>query len=215
MRVVIGEDLALMREGLQMLLDQDGFEVVGLAADGEELLREARARRPDVVIADVRMPPTQTDEGLRAALAIRAELPATAIVVLSQHVERRNLDELLAGAAAGGGGVGYLLKQRVTDGITFGADVRRVAAGATVLDPELVAALLARTDNSVSELTPRQHEVLALVAEGRSNAAIAARLVLSEQAVVKHVSHIYERLGLPADADDHRRVLAVNRYLAR
>jgi DNA-binding NarL/FixJ family response regulator len=214
-RVVIGEDLALMREGLQMLLEQDGFEVVGLAADGEELLREARAQRPDVVVADVRMPPSQSDEGLRAALAIRAELPATAIVVLSQHVERHNLDELLESAATGGGGIGYLLKQRVTDGASFCADVRRVCAGATLLDRELVAALLARADNSVSELTPRQREVLALVAEGRSNAAIAARLVLSEGAVVKHVSHIYERLDLPVDADDHRRVLAVNRYLAR
>jgi DNA-binding NarL/FixJ family response regulator len=215
MRVVIGEDLALMREGLQMLLEQDGFEVVGLAADGEELLREARAQRPDVVVADVRMPPSQSDEGLRAALAIRAELPATAIVVLSQHVERHNLDELLESATTGGGGVGYLLKQRVTDGASFCADVRRVCAGATLLDRELVAALLARAEDSVSELTPRQREVLALVAEGRSNAAIAARLVLSEGAVVKHVSHIYERLDLPVDADDHRRVLAVNRYLAR
>jgi len=215
MRVVIGEDLVLMREGLQMLLEQDGFEVVGLAADGEELLREARAQRPDVVVADVRMPPSQTDEGLRAALAIRAELPATAIVVLSQHVERSNLDELLETAAAGGGGVGYLLKQRVTDGTSFCADVRRVHAGATLLDKELVAALLDRADNAVSELTSRQREVLALIAEGRSNAAIAERLILSERAVVKHVSHIYDRLGLSADADDHRRVLAVNRYLSR
>ena len=215
MRVVIGEDQALMREGLQALLERRGFDVVGLAGDGEELLRKSRAHRPDVVIADVHMPPTQTDEGLRAALAIRAELPATAIVVLSQHVERRNLTELLESGTGEGGGVGYLLKQRVADGDAFCADLRRVGAGGTVLDKEVVAAMLARADGPLAELTARQREVLALVAEGHSNATIAARLVLSEKAVVKHISHIYERLELPPDVDGHRRVLAVNRYLNR
>jgi DNA-binding NarL/FixJ family response regulator len=213
--VVIGEDQALMREGLQALLERHGFEVAGLAGDGEELLRKAREHRPELLIADVHMPPTQTDEGLRAALAIRAELPATAIVVLSQHVERRYLTELLAGGTSAGGGVGYLLKQRVADGASFCADLERIAGGATLLDKEVVTAMLAHADGHLPELTPRQREVLRLVAEGHSNAAIAARLVVSEKAVIKHITNIYARLELPPDIDGHRRVLAVNRYLNR
>jgi DNA-binding NarL/FixJ family response regulator len=215
MRVVIGEDQALMREGLVLLLERAGFEVVGVAAEAEDLVRKARAHRPDVVIADVRMPPTQTDEGLRAALEIRAAEPEIAIVVLSQHVQRRSAAELLR-SGDGAGAVGYLLKQRVADSEAFCADVRRVAAGGSVLDPEVVSVMLGRAERGpIEQLTDRQREVLALMAEGRSNAGIAERLVLTERAVIKHVSHIYETLGIPECADDHRRVLAVVRYLDR
>jgi DNA-binding NarL/FixJ family response regulator len=214
-RVVIGEDQALMREGLVLLLERGGFEVVGVVGDAEELVRKARAHRPDVVIADVRMPPSQTDEGLRAALEIRAAEPDIAIVVLSQHVQRSSAAELLR-SAEGAGGVGYLLKQRVADSETFCADVRRVVAGGSVLDPEVVSLILGRSQRGPLErLTDRQRQVLALMAEGRSNAGIAERLFLSERAVVKHVSHVYDELGIPPAADDHRRVLAVVRYLDR
>jgi DNA-binding NarL/FixJ family response regulator len=213
-RVVIGEDQALMREGLVLLLERAEFEVAGVAGDGEALVRKAHAHRPDVVIADIRMPPTQTDEGLRAALAIRDALPQIAIVVLSQHVQRKYASELLE-SGAGAGGVGYLLKQRIADSDAFCSDLRRICDGASVLDPEVVAAMLgrARRDDPVDRLTARQREVLALMAEGRSNAGIAERLYLSEKAVIKHVSHIYGELGLRPAADDHRRVLAVMRYL--
>jgi DNA-binding NarL/FixJ family response regulator len=216
MRVVIGEDQALLREGLVLLLERAGFEVAGVAGDGEDLVRKARAHDPDVVIADIRMPPTQTDEGLRAALAIRREKPRIAILVLSQHVQRQYASELLE-SGAHGGGVGYLLKQRVADGDTFCADLRRICAGGSVLDPEVVATMVgrARIDDPVDRLTARQRDVLALMAEGRSNAAIAERLFLTEKAVIKHVSHIYEHLGLNPAADDHRRVLAVVSYLNR
>ncbi|HTR76217.1 MAG TPA: response regulator transcription factor [Solirubrobacterales bacterium] len=211
MRVILGEDEPLMREGVAALLTAGGFEVVGQSGDGEDLLRKARAHRPDVAITDIRMPPTQTDEGLRAALEIRAELPAVGVLVLSQHVVRGHAAELLADER---GGVGYLLKQRVADRRSFWDDVTRVGSGGTVIDPEVVAALLDRSDSPVPPgLTPRQREVLALMAEGRSNAAIAARLVISEKAVVRHVSQIYDRLGLRPSPDDHRRVLAVGRFL--
>jgi DNA-binding NarL/FixJ family response regulator len=214
LRVVIGEDQALMREGLVLLLERNGFEVAGAAGDGDDLVRKANAHEPDVVIADIRMPPTQTDEGLRAALRIRESKPQIAIVVLSQHVQREYASELLE-SGAGAGGVGYLLKQRVADGDGFCSDVRRICAGASVLDPEVVAVMLgrARVDNPVDRLTPRQREVLALMAEGRSNAGIGERLFLTERAVIKHVSHIYDELGIAPCADDHRRVLAVVRYL--
>ena len=213
MRVVIGEDQALMREGLVLLLERDGFEVAGVAADGDDLVRKAGAHHPDVVIADVRMPPTQTDEGLRAALEIRDAEPRIAIVVLSQHVQRRYASELMR-SGDGAGGVGYLLKQRVADSEAFCADVRRVAGGASVLDPEVVSAMLGRSEREpLEQLTERQREVLALMAEGRSNAGIAERLFLTERAVIKHVSHIYDELGIRPAADDHRRVLAVVRYL--
>jgi DNA-binding NarL/FixJ family response regulator len=213
MRVVIGEDQALMREGMVLLLERGGFEVAGVAADAEDLVRKTRAHSPDVVVADVRMPPTQTDEGLRAALEIRTTDPDMAIVVLSQHVQRRYASELLQ-SGAGGGGVGYLLKQRVADSEAFCADVRRIADGGSVLDPEVVRAMLGGPPRDpLARLTERQREVLALMAEGRSNAGIAERLFLTERAVIKHVSHVYSELGIPPCADDHRRVLAVVRYL--
>jgi DNA-binding NarL/FixJ family response regulator len=215
-RVVIGEDQALMREGLVLLLERAGFEVVGVAADAPDLVRKALTHRPDVVIADIRMPPTQTDEGLRAALEIRASGPRIAILVLSQHVHREYAGELLE-SGDGAGGVGYLLKQRVANSERFCSDVRHISEGGSVLDPEVVAAMLGRSrhDGPIDRLTPRQLEVLSLMAEGRSNGAIAERLSLSEKAVLKHVAHIYEQLGLRQCPDDHRRVLAVVRYLNR
>jgi DNA-binding NarL/FixJ family response regulator len=215
-RILIGEDQALMREGLVLLLERAGFEVVGVAADGEDLVRKAHAHEPDVVIADIRMPPSQTDEGLRAALQIRESKPQIAILVLSQHVQRQYATELLE-SGAGAGGVGYLLKQRVADSASFCSDLRRICAGASILDPEVVAAMIgrARRDDPIERLTPRQREVLALMAEGRSNAGIAERLYVSEKAVIKHVTNIYDELGLKKGADDQRRVLAVTRYLNR
>jgi DNA-binding NarL/FixJ family response regulator len=212
-RVILAEDEPLMRESLVALLGAGGFEVVAQATDGEDLVRKARGHRPAVAITDIRMPPTQTDEGLRAALAIRAELPEVGVLVLSRHVVRGHAAELLADE---GGGVGYLLKQRVADRRTFWADVERVGGGGAVFDPEVVAALLERSEApALAGLTARQREVLELMAAGRSNAAIAGQLVISEKAVVKHASQIYDRLGLPLNSDDHRRVLAVNRFLAR
>jgi DNA-binding NarL/FixJ family response regulator len=215
-RVLIGEDQPLMRDGLTLVLERAEFEVVGVAADGDELVRKANGHIPDIVVADIRMPPTQTDEGLRAALAIRKAMPQIAILILSHHVERHCASELLS-SADGNAGVGYLLKQRIADSDTFCADLRRISAGASILDPEVVAALLSRTrrEDPLDRLTPRQQEVLGLMAEGRSNAAIADRLFLSEKAVLKHVGRIYDELGLRQTADDHRRVLAVVRYLER
>lgn len=213
MRVVIGEDEVLLREGLRALLDGNGFEVLAVAADAETLEREVAARLPELVITDIRMPPTHTDEGLLAALRIRERFPAMAVVVLSQHVQRRFASDLLD---QDGAGFGYLLKQRIADVRTFTADLRRVAAGGTALDPEVVSVLVARASRAsgaVGSLTPRQLEVLTLMAEGRSNARIAAELFLTEKAVVQHTSKIYDALGLPLDADDHRRVLAVIRFL--
>jgi DNA-binding NarL/FixJ family response regulator len=214
-RVVIGEDETLLREGLSLVLEREGFEVAAAAADGEQLVRAALDHRPELVVTDIRMPPTHSDEGLRAALAIRSELPATAVLVLSQHAQRRYAAELLGDQPAG---VGYLLKQRIGELDQFCADVRRVCSGGTVLDPELVGTLLGRArpdGDPLDALTERQRDVLALMAEGRSNAAIAERLVISEKAVVKHVSNVYDQLGLAPAADDHRRVLAVVRYLSR
>jgi DNA-binding NarL/FixJ family response regulator len=213
MRVVIGEDQALMREGLALLLERGGFEVVGTAADGEDLVRKAHAHKPDVVVADIRMPPTQTDEGLRAAIEIRESKPEMPILVLSHHVQSRYARELLESGVQARG-IGYLLKQRVSDAESFCADLRRICAGGSVLDPEVVSIMLARTRRDPLErLTPRQREVLALMAEGRSNAGIAERLCLSEKAVIKHVTNIYDELGLERRIDDQRRVLAVMRYL--
>jgi DNA-binding NarL/FixJ family response regulator len=214
MRVVIGEDEALMRGGLTLVHEQAGMEIVGVAEDGEDVVRKVRAHRPDLLVTDIRMPPDHTDEGLRAALTLRAERPQIAVLVLSQHVQRRYASELLEQRS---GGVGYLLKQRIANVDAFIEDVRRVCAGGTVLDPEVVATLLGRArreDDPIHRLTERQREVLALMAEGRSNAAIAEQLVITEKAVVRHASHIYELLGLPNSTDDHRRVLAVVRYLA-
>ncbi|ADB50813.1 response regulator transcription factor [Conexibacter woesei] len=215
MRVVIGEDEALLREGLSLVLERAGFEVAALAGDADALVRAVEEERPDLVVTDIRMPPTGTDDGLRAALAIRARLPETAVLVLSQHAQRRYATDLLAQRSAG---VGYLLKQRIVEVDAFCDDVRRICAGGTVLDPDLISTLLGRArpdDDPLHGLTARQRDVLALMAEGRSNAAIADRLVITEKAVVKHVSNVYEQLDLPPDAEDHRRVLAVVRYLAQ
>ena len=214
MRVIIGEDEVLLREGLRHVLTQDGFEVVAAVGDAETLQREVELQRPELVITDIRMPPTHTDEGLIAALRIRESHPGIPVVVLSQYVQRRYATELLD---QNSGGFGYLLKQRIADVTTFTADLRRVAAGGTALDPEVVSVLVtraSRTSGAVGSLTPRQVEVLSLMAEGRSNARIAGDLFLSEKAVVQHTSHIYTALGLPVDGDDHRRVLAVLRFLA-
>jgi DNA-binding NarL/FixJ family response regulator len=212
MRVVIAEDSVLLREGLARLLGENEIEVVGQAGDGEDLLRKVRAHRPDVAIVDVRMPPDHTDEGLRAARQIRDELPATGVLVLSQDVEEAYARELLAKDAAG---LGYLLKDRVADVEGFVEAVRRVAGGGSALDPQVVSTMLGRADGSdpLEGLTEREREVLALMAEGRSNAAVAERMVVTERAVEKHVTSIFAKLDLPPTPDDHRRVLAVLRFL--
>ena len=212
MRIVVADDSVLLREGVVRLLEEAGFEVVGQAGDGEELMRKARAHKPDVAIIDIRMPPTHTDEGLRAARAIREELPDTGVLVLSQYVEEEYALELLGDDAAG---VGYLLKDRVSDLERFADAVRRVAEGGSALDPEVVSQMLGRRriEDPLAELTPREREVLGLMAEGRSNQAIAAALVISERAVEKHVTSIFAKLNLPPAAEDHRRVLAVLAFL--
>jgi DNA-binding NarL/FixJ family response regulator len=212
MRVVLGEDSLLLRAGIARLLEDAGIEVVGQAGDLDDMLRKVRAHKPDVAIVDIKMPPTHTDEGLKAALVIRAELPRTAVLVLSQYVEKEYAAELLAENAKG---VGYLLKDRVADIDRFIDAVRRVADGGSALDPEVVSQMLAsrRSDGPLDELTPREREVLAMMAEGRSNHSIAAELVVTERAVEKHVTSIFAKLNLPASADDHRRVLAVLAYL--
>lgn len=213
MRVVIAEDEVLLREGLRHVLETDGFDVIATVGTAVELDHVITRMHPDLVITDIRMPPTHTDEGLLAALKIKKADPSIAVVVLSQYVQRRYATELLQQDS---GGVGYLLKQRIADVPTFTADLRRVASGGTALDPDVVSVMLARAGiigGAVGTLTPRQLEVLGLMAQGRSNAAIASELFLSEKSVVQHTSHIYDAFGLPVDADDHRRVLAVVRYL--
>jgi len=212
MRVVIAEDSVLLREGLTRLLADEEIEVVEGVGDGEALLEAAVRHRPDLAIVDVRMPPTHTDEGLRAAIEARALVPEMAILVLSQYVEERYASDLLA---AGGAGIGYLLKERVADVGEFVDSVRRVAEGGTAFDPEVVAQLMGRRrqDDPLSELTPREREVLTLMAEGLSNAAIAKRLWLTVGAVEKHISSIFARLGLLPGDDDNRRVRAVLAYL--
>ncbi len=215
MRVVIGEDEALLREGLSRLLEDAGFTVVATTGDARELAPLVQAQAPDLLLTDIRMPPDHTEDGLRAAIAIRAARATTRVLVLSQYVHRRYAEELLGDQPAG---VGYLLKQRVANVDSFCRDVRVVADGGTVLDPEVVSAMLTRArheNDALDRLTPRQAEVLALLAEGRSNAAIARSLRITEKAVVHHVSGIYTVLGLPVTDDDHRRVLAVVRYLGR
>jgi DNA-binding NarL/FixJ family response regulator len=212
MRIVLGEDSVLLREGGARLLEDSGFDVVGRAGDAEGLLRKVRAHKPDVAIVDIKMPPTHTDEGLRAARTIRSELPDTAVLVLSQYVEEEYALDLLSDSAEG---VGYLLKDRVADVDRFVDSIRRVAGGGTALDPEIVSRMLGRRrrDDPLDELTQRERQVLALMAEGRSNHAIAAELVITDRAVEKHVTAIFTKLDLPATADDHRRVLAVLVYL--
>jgi DNA-binding NarL/FixJ family response regulator len=212
MRVVVADDAVILREGLARLLTEAGFEVVGLAGDGDELLELVRRCEPDVAIVDIRMPPTHTDEGLQAAKAIREGHPGVGILVLSQHVHAGYAVELLA---AGTQGVGYLLKERVSDLAELGSSVRRVGAGGSVLDPVVVGQLVdrRRVDDPLAELTGREREVLAAMAEGRSNRAIAERLFVTEHTIEKHVKNIFETLRLPSTPDDHRRVLAVVTFL--
>ncbi|MGH2892705.1 MAG: response regulator transcription factor [Solirubrobacteraceae bacterium] len=214
MRVALADDGVLLREGLARLLAEAGFEVVGLAGDGDELLKLVERTRPDVAIVDIRMPPTHTDEGLRAAKVIRERWPAVGILVLSQHVNARYALELLS---AGTDGVGYLLKERVSDLDELASSVNRVGHGGSVLDPAVVGEFVGRRrhgDNPLDHLTGREREVLALMAEGRSNRAIAERLFVTEHTVEKHVKNIFGSLRLPPSADDHRRVLAVITYLS-
>lgn len=212
MRVVIAEDLALLRDGLTRILDAYECEVVAAVDNGPSLLPALIGHRPDVAIVDVRLPPTCTDEGLQAAIEARRRVPGLPILVLSQHVEQLYARELLSDR---GGGVGYLLKDRVSHVGQFIDAVRRVAAGGTVMDPEVVTQLLARNsgDRPLRELTAREREVLGLMAEGRSNGAIAARLFVTEKAVSKHINNIFTKLRLPQSDDDNRRVLAVLAYL--
>ncbi len=212
MRVVLGEDLTLLRDGLIRLLTAYGMEVVEAADNGPALLHALITHRPDVAVVDVRLPPTFTDEGLKAAIEARAQVPGLPVLVLSQHVEQLYARELLSG---GSGGLGYLLKDRVSDVQRFIEAVRTVAGGGTALDPEVISQLLARRarDEPLRRLTPREREVLALMAEGRTNAGIAARLVVTEKAVSKHINNIFTKLDLYPGGDDNRRVLAVLTYL--
>ena len=213
MRVVLAEDLALLRDGLIRLLEANDFDVVEAVDNGPSLLRALTTQKPDVAVVDVRLPPTFTDEGLKAAIEARRQLPGLPVLVLSQYVEQLYARELLADRS---GGVGYLLKDRVFNVEQFVDAVRQVAAGGTAMDPEVVAQLLTRRsafDDPLTTLTPREREVLGLMAEGRSNAAIAARLFVTEKAVSKHTNSIFTRLGLPQSEDDNRRVLAVLAYL--
>jgi DNA-binding NarL/FixJ family response regulator len=214
MRVVLAEDLFLLRDGLTRMLEAHGLQVAAAVDNGADLLAAVTADPPDVAIVDVRLPPTFTDEGLRAALAARSQVPGLPVLVLSQYVENLYARELLAG---GTGGVGYLLKDRVLDSSQFIDAIRRVAGGGTAMDPEVIARLLARNsaDQAVATLSPREREVLALMAEGRSNAAIAQQLFITERAVAKHTASIFVRLGLQPSDDDNRRVLAVLAYLGR
>ena len=212
MRVVIAEDLFLLREGLASLLKEHGFDVAEAVGDGPSLLAALTGQLPDVAVVDVRLPPSYTDEGLRAALEARRQVPGLPVLILSAHVERLYARELLADRA---GGVGYLLKDRVFTDEQFTEALRTVARGGTVMDPEVVAKLLARRSGQapVARLTDRERQVLALMAEGRSNSAIAQRLVVSERAVSKHCTSIFAKLDLPPSDDDNRRVLAVLAYL--
>ena len=214
MRVVIAEDSLLLREGIARLLSERGVEVVGQAGDGDELVRKVKAHKPDIAIVDIRMPPTNTVEGLVAAKQIRRELPDVGVLVLSQYVEESYAIDLLADNAEG---VGYLLKDRIADLDHFLDAIRRVAEGGSALDPEVVSHLLGRrrSDDPLDQLSEREREVLALMAEGRSNKAIADELVVTGSTVEKHVTNIFEKLDLDATPVDHRRVLAVLRFLER
>ncbi len=214
MRVVIGEDEALLRTGLTHVMQAAGFDVVAAVGSAHELVRSAGDHGPDIVVTDIRMPPDHKDAGLRAAIEIRREHPEIAVLVLSQHLQRAYAVELLGDRSSG---VGYLLKQRIADIDTFTDDLRRIAAGGTVLDPEVVSLMVTRArgqHDALDRLTPRQQQVLALMSEGRTNASIARTLSITERAVVQHTSHIYDELDLALSDDDHRRVLAVIRYLS-
>jgi DNA-binding NarL/FixJ family response regulator len=212
LRAVIAEDAAIMRDGLAQTLSRRGLSVVAAVADAEALLESVARLRPDVAIVDVRMPPTHTDEGLRAALSIRRSQPGVGVLVFSQYIETRSAAELLSGAPAG---VGYLLKDRVADVSEFVDAIARVAAGGTVLDPEVVRQLLgaARRADELAALTPREREVLALLAQGRSNAAIASALTITLGVVEKHLASVFAKLGLAPSDDDNRRVIAAIKYL--
>jgi len=212
MRVLIADDSVLLREGAARLLADAGFEIVAQAGDAEDLLRKARAHRPDVAVVDIRMPPGHGDDGLQAARTIRAELPDTGVLLLSQYVEERYAVELLQDGAAG---VGYLLKDRIAEIERFVDAVRTVGEGGSVLDPEVVAQALGRRRDvdPLAALTPREREVLELMAQGRTNRAIASTIHLSERAVERNVTAIFDKLGLPPSEADHRRVLAVLTYL--
>jgi len=211
MRVVIAEDAALLREGLTRLLEDRGHTICAAVTDGDLLLSAVAEHQPDVAVVDIRMPPTHTDEGLRAALQLRQDFPGTGVLMFSQYIETSYSAQLLEGAA----GVGYLLKDRVANVAEFTAALERVAGGGTALDPEVVSQLFraSRQRGGLATLTPRERQVLALMAEGRSNSAIAVELVVSGGAVEKHVASIFTKLGLPPDESDNRRVLAVLRYL--
>jgi DNA-binding NarL/FixJ family response regulator len=212
-RIVIAEDLFLLRDGLCRMLEAHGFEISAAVDNGADLLAAVTSSRPDLAVVDVRLPPSFTDEGLRAALAARRAVPGLPVLVLSQYVEQLYARELLAG---GSGGLGYLLKDRVFDSAQFVDAIRRVAAGGTAMDPEVIDRLLLRNsgDNAIGALSRREREVLGLMAEGRTNAAIAQRLVITERAVAKHTASIFLRLGLQPSDDDNRRVLAVLAYLS-
>jgi DNA-binding NarL/FixJ family response regulator len=211
MRVVIGEDSVLLRAGVARLLEDAGMEVVAQAADAEDLLRKVRAHKPDVAVVDIRMPPGNADDGLRAAREVRSELPDVGVLVLSQYAEEHYVTQLLEDGAEG---VGYLLKERIADVDRFVDSVRRVADGGSALDPEIVALMMGRREGGpLDSLTEREREVLALMAEGRTNRGIAGELYVSERAVERHVTAIFTKLGLPTGPADHRRVLAVLAYL--
>ena len=212
MRVVVADDSVLLREGIVRLLEDAGFDVVAQAGDAEDLMRKVSAHKPDVAVVDIRMPPNQSDDGLRAALEIRQRLPGTGVLVLSQYLEEGYALELVSDSAEG---TGYLLKDRVADVERFVDSVRRVGQGGSALDPEVVSHLLGRRrrDDPLAELTPREKEVLGLMAEGRSNQAIAEQLVVTERAVEKHVTSIFGKLRLAPAPEDHRRVLAVLTFL--
>jgi DNA-binding NarL/FixJ family response regulator len=213
-RVVVGEDEPLIREGIVRVLEGAGFDVVGVAADAPDLLRKTNAHKPDVVVTDIQMPPDGTDDGLRAALQIRRERPEVGVVVLSQFLEDRYAIELVGDRAAG---VGYLLKERVGDLKLFTESVGRVANGGSALDPDVIQRMVGRrrTHSAVDDLTPRERQVMALMAEGRSNGGIAAELVVTVPAVERHITSIFDKLGLRQAPEDHRRVLAVLEYLKR
>jgi DNA-binding NarL/FixJ family response regulator len=213
-RIVVGEDQPLIREGLVRVLEDGGHEVVGVAADATDLVRKARAHKPDLVVTDIQMPPDSTDDGIRAARLIREELPDVGVLVLSQFLEARYAVELVGERAAG---VGYLLKDRVGDLTIFLDAVRRVAAGGSALDPEVVQRMVGRPrrESPLDDLTPRERQVLTLMAEGRSNQGIADELIVTVAAIERHVTSIFAKLGLRAASEDHRRVLAVLQYLER
>jgi DNA-binding NarL/FixJ family response regulator len=212
LRVVIAEDSVLLREGVARLLEDAGFDVVARAGDADDLLRKVRAHKPDVAVVDIRMPPTQVDDGLRAAQVIRRELPAIGVLLLSQYVEERYVMELLANGVEG---IGYLLKDRVADVDRFTDSVRRVASGGSALDPQVVTQMMGRGQRHepLAQLSPRERQVLALMAEGRTNLAISEELSVTERAVERHVTSIFGKLSLHATGQDHRRVLAVLTYL--